>query len=368
MLFLLIALSTSFLVTLLLVRFESTHRDYSVDRNSNYVHRVSVQRVTRIGGVGVFFGILLSWCARLFDSAALAVPVATQGLLLTACVFPTFAAGVLEDLTKRGWNLVRFAATLVSAALAGVLLDGWISRVDMPLLDTFMTVPAVAIVFTCLAVAGVTNAFNIIDGFNGLACGVATIILLAITYVAFKNGDTFVMAAGLTGVGAILGFMLWNFPRGLIYLGDCGAYLLGFWVAELSVLLVVRNPQVSAWFPLVLCAYPVFETLFSIYRRTVLRGAHATRPDVAHLHHMIYRRLVRWAVGTRLPARRTERNSITSPYLWILTSIAVGPALTFWSHTLALQICAFVFAALYLFGYARIVRFKVPRWWVIRKS
>jgi UDP-GlcNAc:undecaprenyl-phosphate/decaprenyl-phosphate GlcNAc-1-phosphate transferase len=225
----------------------------------------------------------------------------------------------------------------------------------------------VSVFVTCLLVAGLTNAFNIIDGFNGLAGGVAALILLGVAYVAFKVGDIPVLAAALTAVGAITGFMVLNFPRGLVYLGDCGAYLLGFWIGVLLVLLVRRNPEVSAWFPLLLCSYPVCELVFSIYRRGIVRRHHPALPDLAHLHHLIYKRLVRWLVGTELPAHRTQRNSLTAPYLWILTSIGVAPAVVFWHATPALQIGSALFAAAYIYAYARIVRFRAPRWWVLRK-
>ena len=364
MIFLIAAAAAAFICTLLLVRFQHTHQGFSGDQIDDQRHKMHRHAVTRVGGLGVLAGLLVSWLLRFFDDAG----VAGEGLLLLLCAIPCFAAGLLEDVTKRGWVWLRFGGALLSAASSGYVLNGWLVRLDVAGLDAWIVMPAISILFTCFAVAGVINAFNLIDGFNGLAGGVAIIILLAIGYVAFKTGDILIIAASLTGVGAILGFMLWNFPRGMIYLGDCGAYLIGFWVAELSVLLVVRNSQVSPWFPLVLCSYPVFETLFSIYRRTMSRGAHPTRPDAAHLHHMIYRRLVRWAIGTESFARQNQRNSLTSPYLWILTSVGVLPAVVFWRYTIALQVCTLVFAIVYVYGYARIVRFRAPRWWVIRKK
>jgi UDP-GlcNAc:undecaprenyl-phosphate GlcNAc-1-phosphate transferase len=192
--------------------------------------------------------------------------------------------------------------------MGGFLMNTWVTGIDVPVLDAAFAVPAFAVVFSMILVAGLINAFNIIDGFNGLAGGVASLILLGITYVAFKAGDPLVLAMSVTAIGAIAGFMLFNFPRGLIYLGDGGAYLLGFWIGELLILLVVRNPQVSPWFPLLLCSYPVCEMLFSIYRRIFFRRAHPHTPDMAHLHHLIYKRVVRWLVGPGLigPARTRQ--------------------------------------------------------------
>jgi UDP-N-acetylmuramyl pentapeptide phosphotransferase/UDP-N-acetylglucosamine-1-phosphate transferase len=292
---------------------------------------------------------------------------ASMGLSLLACAAPVFTAGLIEDFTQRVSKEVRLIAAFISAALAGWLLGAWVVRLDVPLLDAIAAVPVVSVLFTCLLVAGLTNAFNIIDGFNGLAGGVADIILLGIAYVAFKVGDIAVLASALTAVGAITGFMVLNFPRGLVHLGDGGAYLLGFWIGVLLVLLVGRNPEVSAWFPVLLCAYPTCELLFSIYRRGIVRRAHPGLPDLAHLHHLIYKRLVRWLVGTDLPAHRTQRNSFTAPYLWILTSVGVAPAVVYWEAAHALQIGSALFAMAYIYAYARIVKFRVPRWWVLRK-
>ena len=366
------ALIVSFLVTLIIIRVRlrlprSWNRDAG-SRRANRVREVHQHGVGRIGGLGIAAGLFASFLARYFDAAAHALDSATLGLILLGSALPVFVAGLVEDVTQKVSKELRLVFALVSAALAGWLLNAWVVRLDVQWLDVAVAVPAVSIVITCLLVAGLTNAFNIIDGFNGLAGGVSALILLGISYVAFKVGDIPVLTAALTLMGAITGFMLLNFPRGLVYLGDCGAYLLGFFIGVLLILLVGRNPEVSAWFPVLLCSYPVCELLFSIYRRGIVRGSHPGLPDLAHLHHLIYKRLVRWLVGTDLPLHRTQRNSLTAPYLWILTSIGVVPALVFWQATHVLQIGSLLFAVGYIYAYARIVKFRAPRWWVLRKT
>jgi UDP-N-acetylmuramyl pentapeptide phosphotransferase/UDP-N-acetylglucosamine-1-phosphate transferase len=356
----------SLLITLALLRTSHSSVKFfiNVSRRNQWLRNGSLLGFGRAGGIGVAAGLLVALLARQFDDAA----VAWFGFFLLAAASPVFVAGLTEDFTQRVGIFLRLVAAVISTLLAGVLLSAWIPRVGVLWLDTALAMPVVSIIFTCFAVVGVTNAFNIIDGFNGLAAGVANLILLGIAYVAFKVGDIHILAAALTAIGAITGFMFLNFPRGLIYLGDGGAYLVGFWIAELSVLLVARNPQVSAWFPVLLCSYPIFETLFTIYRRAVVRRTHPGLPDVAHLHHMIYKRLIRWAVGTNLPSRRNQRNSLTSTYLWMITSVGVVPAVVFWRSTLALQLCCACFAAAYIFGYRRIVKFHAPGWWILRNN
>jgi UDP-N-acetylmuramyl pentapeptide phosphotransferase/UDP-N-acetylglucosamine-1-phosphate transferase len=223
-----------------------------------------------------------------------------------------------------------------------------------------------AVLVTMFVVTGVANSVNIIDGFNGLSSMCAMLILGAVAYVAFQVDDVSVMWLALAGVGALLGFFVWNYPAGLVFLGDGGAYFVGFYVAEVSILLLHRNPQVSPMFPLLACIYPVFETLFSIYRRRVLRDQSPGVPDGIHLHSLIYRRVVRWAAGAREAKSLTRRNSATSPYLWLLCMCAVVPAMLFWDSTAALAGFILIFSVGYTVLYWRIVRFRSPRWLLLR--
>jgi len=216
-------------------------------------------------------------------------------------------------------------------------------------------------------VVGIANAVNIIDGFNGLAAMCVVMMLGAIAYVAFQAHDPVIAMCALAGLGAVMGFFIWNFPAGLIFLGDGGAYFLGFYVAELSILLLQRNPEVSPLFPLLMCIYPVFETLFSIYRRKFIRGRPVGLPDGVHLHSLIYRRLMRWAIGDQSARMLTTRNSMTAPYLWILCMLAVAPAVLFWNRSGILGIFIVLFGVMYVFLYGRIVKFKAPLWLIIRR-
>jgi UDP-N-acetylmuramyl pentapeptide phosphotransferase/UDP-N-acetylglucosamine-1-phosphate transferase len=163
-------------------------------------------------------------------------------------------------------------------------------------------------------------------------------------------------------IGALAGFLVWNYPRGLIFLGDGGAYLIGFWIAELSVLLTARHPEVSKWFPLLLCFYPIFETLFTIYRRVILKRVHPGMPDASHLHQLIYMRIVRWSLGNNDDELKSQRNAMTSPYLWVLATLSVIPAILFWRDHMVLKGFAALFAVTYIWIYWSIVRFNIPNW------
>ena len=294
------ALLLSFLLsaalTLLLVRLAKGPWRQSADHDLSGPQKFHAIPVPRVGGMGIAASML---AAALYADWRGASTGLHTGLVLMFCAVPALAAGLLEDFTKAVSARWRLLATAVSALLAVWLLDALIQQTQIPGLDWVVSWPLGAVAVTVLAVAGIANSVNIIDGFNGLASMCVVIMLAALAYVAFQVGDTLVATLALAGIGAVMGFFIWNFPAGLIFLGDGGAYFLGFLVAELSILLLVRNPDVSPIFPLLVCIYPVFETVFSIYRRRFLRAVPPSMPDGIHLHSLIYRRVMRWAVGSR---------------------------------------------------------------------
>lgn len=352
-----IALGISFGMTLLIVRSGKRLTQFSLDHDVSGPQKFHARPVPRVGGVGIWLG-LLGATLVLFVADR---PTAELSALVLFCGAPAFAAGLVEDLTKQVTPVLRLLATALSAVLAVLLLGASIKYTSIPGLDYVVMFPIGAALLTVFAVAGIANAVNIIDGFNGLASMCVVIMLAAIAYVAFQVGDELIGALALAGIGAVLGFFVWNFPSGLIFLGDGGAYFLGFYVAEMSILLLVRNPEVSPLFPLLVCIYPVFETLFSIYRRRFIRSVPPSLPDGIHLHSLVYRRLLRWSLGDRSAKALTRRNSKTSPFLWALCMLSVVPAVLFWGSTPVLAICLFLFAASYVALYWRIVRFRSPR-------
>jgi len=353
----------SLLATLLVIRYAHLHERFSGDQDLSGVQKFHAHAVPRIGGVGILLGLIAAASELLLSYPR----VSTAILVLAACGMPAFLSGLVEDLTKRVSPLVRLLCTMAAALLAYLLMGAAVTRLSVPWFDMALALPLVACVVTVLAVAALANAVNIIDGFNGLAAMVSFMMFASLAYVGFQVSDPVVLSGSLIMMGAILGFFIWNFPAGLIFLGDGGAYFVGFFLGELAILLVLRHRDVSPWYPVLLFMYPIFETCFSIYRKRFVRGMSAGMPDGVHLHMLVYKRLMRWAVGTQTAAELTRRNSLTSPYLWLLCLVAVIPATLFWRHTVHLFVFVVVFVVTYVWLYLSIVRFRVPRWMVVRK-
>lgn len=359
----LVSFVVSALLTLLVIKQARLHGP-ALDGN-NGVQKFHVHAVARIGGLPIFLAVFLSSWITVWRVPAMTGPM--MSLLLCAAI--AFAGGIVEDYTGRVSPMRRLLLTMGAALLAYYVLDARVDRLDLIILPPLsIHYLWISLPLTVLAVAGVANAVNIIDGFNGLASVVSICMLLSLGYVALQVNDMFVLVAALMVAGATTGFLIWNYPVGLIFLGDGGAYFIGFMLGELALLLVMRNPQVSTWYAALLLIYPTFETLFSVYRRMFIRGKSPAMPDGIHLHSLIFRRVVQWAVGHRDARALMRRNSMTSPYLWMFSLTAVVPATLFWQYTWVLMLCCLIFVGSYIWLYFRIVRFKSPRWMILRKK
>jgi UDP-GlcNAc:undecaprenyl-phosphate GlcNAc-1-phosphate transferase len=277
-------------------------------------------------------------------------------------LLPAALGGIAEDMTQRLSVRYRLSLTGASGVLAVLLLDLTLPRTGWMWADSLLaTAPWLGMAIVVLAVAGLPHAFNIIDGYNGLAGMVALIVCLALAHVALQVGDRSLAALLVCTAAATGGFLVWNYPRGMLFAGDGGAYIWGVVIALASISLVQRNADVSPWFPMLLLIYPVWETIFSIYRKAV-RGVSPGVADALHFHQLIYRRIVRGVFHDDESRRVLMRNNRTSPYLWGFTLLTVVPAVLFWGNSPLLMAFCGLFVVSYVMGYFAIVRFKVPSW------
>ena len=353
---LLIAFFISCITTILIIRTQKFHRRITGDFLMDGPQKFHTNSVPRIGGIGIALGLSF---AILFNLRSASDTNFSCTLLL--CASPVFMIGLAEDLSKRISIKTRLLFTAIGAFMATILIGAQIPRLDIPGVDFLLTLPTLSILLTIFAITGVSNAYNIIDGFNGLSSMVAIITLLALGYVSIILGDSLIASLSFTMASGVLGFFIWNYPRGLIFLGDGGAYLIGFWVATLSVLVVARHSEVSPWFALMINGYPILETLFTIYRRKIHQGKSPGQPDGIHFHSLIFRRILNSKV-IKDENEWFSANAKTSPYLWILTTLSIVPAMIFWQETMILIAFLLLFTITYVWLYKKIVTFRTPQW------
>ena len=350
------SLAVALLVGLILLLTSHWHGHWSTDSNAG-IQRNHSGSTPRIGGVAVVAGALAGWAWG---------PEASQPLLgfMLLAGTPAFAFGLVEDLSKRVSVSARLLATL-SCGVLGYLFTGHSIRdVQVPGMDWLLGSTLLSVAFTAFAAAGVANAVNIIDGMNGLASGTVIVILCSFALMSQALGDVALMQTCLILGAATLGFLLLNWPMGKIFLGDGGAYFLGFSVAWVAVLLLQRHPEVSAWAPLLVCSYPVLEVLFSVQRRW-RRNRHMDAPDRLHLHSLIKRRLVRHLLpkGSRL-----ARNSVSGAILWGAGVLPAYIAYHWYTNTMALAFGLVMCALMYSAFYTRLTQFRWCLWSFLEQS
>lgn len=348
--------ATSFFISLMIVWTEGWHGRYTFDINMAAIQKMHRKPVPRVGGIALCSGVAAVVLFGFLGDQHPALRAHSPDLLLLLVAgMPCFLMGLTEDLTKRVSVRARLLATFGSALMAAWLLGAYLPRLDIYGVDHLLHYGPLALVITAIAVAGVSNAINIIDGFNGVAGSAVTIMLTGMGILAWQVNDMFVVTLVLAGVGAMLGFLAVNYPTGRLFMGDGGAYVSGFWVAEIAVLIIIRQPGISPWQVLAICAYPVIEVLYTIYRRKIIRNSSPGVPDRLHLHTLLYRRLVcRWLPASTNP--RWKSNSVVACIvtLWLcaasFAAITVGDKPWMAFNLVALQVL------IYMATYARLVR------------
>lgn len=343
----------SLVVSLLLVQTIRWHGRFSMDGLLG-IQKMHATPTPRIGGVAVFAGVVAGWLVSAPDVAKI------LGVLILAGL-PAFVFGLSEDLTKKVGVVARLLATMASGVLGWWMTGHSLKSVDVPLLDSVLILVPVSVLFTSFAVGGVANSVNIIDGFNGLASGFVVIALVGTGLVAELHGDLHLSVACLTIAASMLGFWLVNWPWGKIFLGDGGSYLGGFALAWLSVLLIDRNTQITAFAALLICIHPVTEVLFSIYRRRV-KHMHPGHPDRLHLHTLIMRRVVTMLLLNVNGCKRNKmlaiRNAVTGLVLALMSLPNMLAAVWLANDSALAALFCLLFAAGYLTIYARLVRYQ----------
>lgn len=348
----------SFITCIFLVSTKKWHGNFSMD-SSVGVQKMHTSPTPRIGGIAIAVGVLVGFSASSHGVAAAEKRMILSSILLAG--IPAFLFGILEDITKKVSVKVRLLATMASGIIGWGITGTSLTHVNIFGVDWLLSYTVISVIFTSIAVGGVANSINIIDGFNGLTAGVSIIMLTSFGLISRQVGDIPLAFTCLIIAGAVSGFFLINWPNGKIFLGDGGAYFLGFTLAWIAVLLPERNNAVSPWTSLLICSYPITEVIFSVYRRKFLRSGYvATQPDGVHLHTLANKR---WARKAFPKLSKTARNGLTSPILWIYSLTSCLPAYFFRNSPTLTLLSLAVSISIYLLLYRKLAFFR----WITKK-
>ena len=242
--------------------------------------RVHDHPIPRMGGLAIFLGFILS--VVLFADITRQI----QGVLLGAIII--IIVGAIDDIVSLpAWFkfLLQIAAALV-AVFHGVVIQVVMNPNVFSDYD-YLHLGAWAVPVTVLWIVAITNSVNLIDGLDGLACGVSTISSITMLVIALvvSEGNVAIILAALAG--ACVGFIPYNFNPAKIFMGDTGALLLGYVLATMSVIGLFKFYAVVTFaVPFLALAVPLFDTIFAFCRR-LLKGQNPMKPDRGHFHHRL---------------------------------------------------------------------------------
>jgi UDP-GlcNAc:undecaprenyl-phosphate GlcNAc-1-phosphate transferase len=253
--------------------------------------RMHAKPMPRFGGMGIFIGVMAALIvSAFFLLPALPAPFRDgRGAKLTGLIIGgamIYAVGVVDDL----WGLPAKLKFLLQIACACVVC---IFDVRITFFTNWTGGPTyigniAGFLVTVVWIVGITNTINLIDGLDGLAAGVAAIASLAIAYTAFISESMYTATVIMIAVaGGALGFLPFNFHPARIFMGDGGAWFLGFMLASISVIGPVKRATVIAVIvPFLVLGLPIFDTAFAILRR-LAGGRPIMEADKGHLHHRL---------------------------------------------------------------------------------
>ena len=279
-------------------------------RDAHHIHRVPVPR---LGGVAVIAAFL---AVELIAMIFYPVPAAqaTDQITIILGSLAIFGLGFWDDLRPVGAKKKLAIQVLVASFVYAMGIR--IETLKVPFFEWSLDAWGLSYLTTVLWLVSLTNLINLVDGVDGLAGGICLMLMALLAYVGQATCNLHLLAAGL--VGGLAGFLWFNFPPARIYLGDGGAYFLGFLIGIMTIVSSQKGTVVAALMaPLFVLALPILDTSLAILRRG-LQGLPVFRPDRRHIHHRL--------LETGVPQRKIVLGIYAFTALFLLLGFAA-----FWS-------------------------------------
>jgi len=258
--------------------------------------KIHEEAIPNLGGIVIFFGFLLS---LLFI-----IQIEGQFRILLIGGVIILLLGVVDDITNLSPKY-KFVIQMIPALIVIIYNSDLINSFIVSQLKSFDLLGYLLYPILIFWIVGVTNSINLIDGLDGLACGISLIALVTFFILGLRQNLEALSLISIALAGSMLAFLKFNFYPAKIFLGDSGSTFAGFMLASVGALWVLNSENAFLIFiPIIILALPIFDTLFAIWRR--YRGHHPIfQADKGHLHHRLLARgishknivLILWGVS-----------------------------------------------------------------------
>lgn len=322
----------SFVSTPIIKKLAFKFNVVDIPKDNRRVHRTTMPK---LGGLAIYIAFLIMMFLKKNP-----IDYSEIGIIIGSLII--VVGGVIDDkYAIKPWQKLMFQ---IAAASVLIFFKVTISVITNPISDVNLYIKIasyISIPLTMFWVIGVTNAFNLIDGLDGLSAGLAFIACITMCIVAFLSGKGDIEVITLTVIlgAAILGFLPYNFNPASIFMGDTGAQMLGFLLASIAMRGAIKSASaIVLAVPILALGLPIYDTIFAIIRRKV-NGKSIAEADRGHLHHRL------------LDMGLTQRQSVIIMYLISIVLGFIAVIVMQLTNERAYMVLAFVIIAIVLLAW-----------------
>ena len=308
----------SIIFTLIFIKEKIIPNRYSNDhiKGSQKIHDSNIKR---IGGLPIILSIIsmLVICECFFK-----LNVKYDLLIIYIYCNIIFFVGFIEDLVKDIKPRYRLLALFLITFLWLINYGELIQNTNIDFVDNIIKFEAFAVILTIICIISTLNATNMMDGANGLLTIFVIIVSVILLFYASHSKDLFLINFLFILIGTLLGFLVFNWPKGSIFLGDGGSYFLG---SILSTVLIYMSNELNNFNmlnALIIMIYPVWELTFTVFRR-IYFSSNVTQPDNLHLHTILHANIKKINLEKKC---NVNNNALTG---LIINIIAISPSIIF---------------------------------------
>jgi UDP-GlcNAc:undecaprenyl-phosphate/decaprenyl-phosphate GlcNAc-1-phosphate transferase len=308
---LLLALSFNIILNIATIKFWA---DFSFvqryENNYEGIQKIHTKIIPRLGGLNSYLSLL----AYIFISG-ISVNLLLTTLMISA--IPLVFYATKEDITHKVAPYIRIFSIFIASLIFFLLYNNYnFPIIDISVLGDIINIYFVGLSFFIFALISISNGTNIIDGANGLSSMTVLFQLLSLLFLSYKVSDFLLFDNLLILISFIILFLIFNFPLGKIFLGDCGAYLWGWLSGMLVILFYGRHPELSTWGAILILIYPIIETIFSTIRKKFYDNISPLIPDPNHLHLKVFFALEKFSLENKLKISPINMVTLALLIIW----------------------------------------------------
>jgi len=280
------ALSLMFTYLLLKESIIPNHYSLDVNQGSQKIHD---DKIKRIGGLSIVFSIIVFLIIEKIIFNNITNP---ELYFLFLYCFIIFLIGFLEDLIKDIKPVIRLLLLFIFTYIWIIQSNNIITHTNIDFIDNIIEIKILGIILTLICIISSINAANMMDGVNGLLTIFIISVVSVLSFYAFNENKFELLYFLSVIIGSLFGFLIFNWPKGLIFLGDGGSYFLGSLLSTLLIFISNHLDNFSMLNALIIMSYPIWELLFTVLRRLYF-SSKITKPDNLHLHTIIHANIKR---------------------------------------------------------------------------